>query len=425
MKAIIVHDREPVAAAISDICVGCGLLPDHVTCVSDASSARRAMRSTLYDIAIIDLTIANISGQDDPTYLVADQLLTEIYLLDDLKVPSDIIGITQDAATLERVSTSIATNVMTVVEETRDDDRWKERLGQKVRYTLRASSHRQMGTNAQYDYDLLLFTALDEELEPFRNRFDFSDSGIFPRTYTFGFVDKDHQGRRGIAFSIGKSGEARAASFAQSLFSLFRPRLALMTGICGGVPDKTNLGDIVFAESALDWDYGKWLESDVSSESTSGDRPSGPEPRFVSRPDPISIRGSRAHGAVRDLLAGKALEEPGFLRSIAEGSQGVIRSFASHLAPYGSGSSVISSGSILDQVRGLNDSIRGVDMECYGFYHAGVNTHVIKPELLCIKSVSDYSNGTKGDSHHQACSFASAKVGMLLAEEAWDFSRDS
>lgn len=421
MRAIIVHDRDTVAAEIERICAQCGLSGEHITRVRDATSARRAMSATLYDLAIIDLTIANISGRDEPSYAMADQLLAEIYLLDDMKVPGDIIGITQDAAALKRVATSIASNVMTVVEETPADSDWKIRLSEKILYTQRAAIHRQIGTNAQHEFDVLILTALDEEIEPYRERYDFSESNLFPRTYTFGFIDADGVGRRGAAFSIGKSGEARAASFAQSLLSIFRPRLALMTGICGGVPVKTQLGDIIFAESVLDWDYGKWLDGGADNEIGKENNPVS-EPRFVSRPDPISIRGSQAHGVVRDLIADRTLDEPNFLRGIAEGSLGLIKGFNSHLAPFGSGSAVISSDTILAQVRGLNDSIRGVDMECYGFYHAGANTHVARPEMLCVKSVSDHSNGTKGDSHHRACSVASAHVAMLIIEKYWKFS---
>lgn len=38
-----------------------------------------------------------------------------------------------------------------------------------------------------------------------------------------------------------------------------------MTGICGGVKDKNNIGDLVFADAAIDWDYGKWSDEKLTS----------------------------------------------------------------------------------------------------------------------------------------------------------------
>jgi nucleoside phosphorylase len=167
-----------------------------------------------------------------------------------------------------------------------------------------------------------------------------------------------------------------------------------MTGIRGGVPEKTALGDVIFAESAVDWDYGKWEEIldpravyETGVDKSTAFRTTS---KFVSRPDPQSIRGSRAHGAVRDLLNRDPIELAILSKEIAQMSEGKISKFTPHLAPFGSGSSVVASEFILEQVRSLNDSIRGVDMECYGFYFAAKTTHVAKPEVLCIKAVSDF-----------------------------------
>lgn len=409
MKIVIVHDRPTVAAAISNICVDAGAREADVVIVEDAVSARLAMTGTRFDLAIIDLTIPFIKGAGEATYAIADQLLTELSLTENMYVPGDIIGITQDATALKLVENAIPSKVMTIIEQKGDEPEWKQRLDEKLRYLQRSLAHRARAINAQHDFDLLVFCALDKELKPYRDHYDFSPLPHTDRCYVFGFTCHQGTQRRGIAYAVGGSGEARAASHAQSLISLFRPKLAIMSGICGGVPGKTNLGDIVFAESAVDWDYGKWEEDEEGRS------------KFVPRPDPQSIKGSLIHGAVRDLIDQELLANSALVDELQKETKGAITAFTSHNAPFGSGSSVIASDTILAQVRGLNEAIRGVDMECFGFYHAALNTHVIRPNVLCIKAVSDFSNGLKDDTKHEACCFASSRVARFLIEELWDF----
>ena len=427
MRVLIIHDRVEVANKIVEIAISTGVEPRLLSVVDDGTSARSSLRGSIFDLVIIDLTLPHIKGIDSPSYQTADNLLKEIFLLGDLKVPGDIIAITKSIEAFDLIATSVGPHVMTTIEED-DDSLWESKLKEKIEYTRRAASTRQLSMNSSYDFDCMIITALDKELAPLKAEYDFTEHPLFVGAFTFQFPDKTDTLRRAVAFSIGKSGEARAASFTQSLLSVFKPRLAIMLGICGGVQGKIALGDIVFAESAIDWDYGKWVEP-VAQEPTTASAASKPivalpnlEPRFAARPGPISINGSKAHRAARALIESNSHAEPAFLKRIKEASLGLITSPTPQLAPMASGSSVVGSEAVLDRVRTLNDAIRGVDMECFGFYFATSNTHVVRPEFLCIKSVSDFSNGTKDDEYHPGASFAAAAYGQLILEKFWDFS---
>lgn len=425
MKVIVVHDRQEVADKIVEMLSQQGIINEDICHVLDAVSARNALTNERYDLAVIDLTIPHIFGRDKPSYQVADHLISEIYLLDHLYVPGDVIGITADMDAFNSVSTSIAANVMTIVQQSKDCMHWLEALREKVDYISRAASHRNRAFNSSHDYDVLIVTALDEELEPIKNFYDVSELPSFDRALTFAFVDRGGRGRRGVAFSVGAAGEAKAASFTQSLIGAFRPKLALMTGICGGVPEKTKLGDVIIAESALDWDYGKWQEeahpADAPTLSEGDARPNGAL-KFVSRPDPQSISGTKAHGVARDLLTSGIDKNPEIIDEIKRESKGLVDRLKIRLAPFGSGSAVVGSDVILTQVRSLNDAIRGVDMESFGFYFACRHSKVIAPEAMCIKSVCDFADGTKNDEYHEACSFMSAMVARHIIEKIWDFA---
>jgi nucleoside phosphorylase len=58
----------------------------------------------------------------------------------------------------------------------------------------------------------------------------------------------------------------------------------------------------------------------------------------------------------------------------------------------------------------LNENIAAVDMESYGLYYAAHNALVVKPQVVCIKGVSDLCDARKNDKLHDAASYASAAV---------------
>ncbi len=422
MRILVAHDREPVAQELRAAIESCGLNDLLVDIVDDGTSTRRALSRNVYDLLVIDLTLPHIKGSDHPSYSVADNLLRELILLDDLKMPGDTIGITKDVDALERIQTSIGSHVMAVISEDADG-RWKRMVSDKVRYASRVANARRDNLNSQYDYDCLIVTALDKELRPFEEYFEFSPLPGFPGAATFAFRDSQGSIRRGAAFAIGKSGEARAASYTQSLISFFRPKLCLMSGICGGVEGKVELGDLIFASSAVDWDYGKWEEAKQSVGNENDNNPSARAQSavFRSRPGPIPIGDGEVDRIVRRLIGSDFLNLPTLLRNVAQRSTGLIVKPDIHYAPMASGSSVISNTSILMRVRDLNDSIRGIDMECFGFYHASLHTNVIKPAFFCVKSVSDYADGSKGDSYHEGCCYISSQACLYLMGSMWVF----
>lgn len=171
--------------------------------------------------------------------------------------------------------------------------------------------------------------------------------------------------------------------------------------------------DAAFFESAYDWDYGKWSEETGKN----GER----RPKFRPRPSPISIMDQKTHRAAREVVQSDFSKLPDFRRRVEQLSKGKLDSIALHLSPAGSGSAVVANEAIVSGIRGLNESIWAVDMECYGFYYAAKTTRVINPQFICIKSVSDFCNGEKGDDLHEVCSDISAAAVMEILTRHWEF----
>lgn len=410
MKVLIVHDRAEAAAEIKAVVEDdCGAM-DQCEVVADYQSARECLSNHIYELLIVDLTIPVRKGVGSPSFDNIHALLNELFTTDNLHVPGDIIGITKDIDALKLVDNKLGPHLMIAIPEDSVGE-WKKYLREKLAYARNAARTRSIAINAHHDYDALIITAMDVELAPYEEMFDFYDIKHFRDAREFLFNDRNGTLRRGVAFSIGRSGQPSAASMAQALISFFRPRVAIMSGYCGGVKGKVELGDLIFFEAAYAWDYGKWEEE--------GDPPVSV---FRARPAPIAIVDDPLH------IAARAFRRPGFpnredIRSrVEEISDKKMSKFAIHLKPAASGSAVVAADDIIGRIRGLNDAAWAIDMESYGFYHAARNTRVAKPDFICVKAVSDFANGEKGDELHECCSFLSAKFVDLLLTEHWDFN---
>ncbi len=400
MEVLIVHDRIDAIESIQDVLAGAGLDEHKISVSEDIRSARQLVSDKTFDLIILDLTVPDVKGRDEPGFRQVENFLRDIYEFEDLLAPGDLIGISQEADALQLMHSGLGAHFMVAIPED-DAGVWKSHLEDRIRYSLRSTTSKQLSLARQYGIDVLLITAMDKEFSPYRELFELIELTVFPGVYSFVFSDKHGAVRNGVAFSVGASGQASAASRTQSLVSWFRPRVAFMSGYCGGVETKVNLGDLCFFESAAPWDYGKWSETrDESGKLVSE--------QFLSRPNALNVPDQQLKNAARFLV-----EQNGALTDqeiVALGKQSPDPALEPkfRLTHAASGSAVVANDTVVTQITGLNDAIRVVDMESYGFYDACQNTFVAQPRYFCLKSVSDFCNGEKGDDYHDVCSYLSA-----------------
>jgi nucleoside phosphorylase/CheY-like chemotaxis protein len=407
MRILVIHDRQEVSEQIEDVLKTVGVEQNEVSFVEDGVSARLALQSATYDLAIVDLTIPHIKNKTNPTFSVAEELLVEIFEAATLNPPGDIIGLTKDESALERIDSKIGPHLMAIIEEDQSGA-WKSRLKDRVEYVIKAAQSRQRSVNQHYDYDLAIITALDKEYAPFKQIFELTDLPYFGGAESFLFSDKSGKIRKGIAYSVGRAGQASAASVTQAIVTQFRPSLVLMSGFCGGFSSKTVAGEILIADSVFDWDFGKWTGDEEKA-------------RFVPRPEPVTIRETKAHRFARDFVQKKLSKENEVLGVLGGLSQNRINKIKMTLGPMASGSAVVAHRVLIDRIQGLNENILGVDMEAYGFAYACYRTPVIRPEFLVVKSVSDFCDLKKDDKDHAACCYLSAKVVEEVVSKQWVF----
>jgi nucleoside phosphorylase/DNA-binding NarL/FixJ family response regulator len=406
MKVLIVHDRrsvgEQIEAIVSEVC------PAAITArADDGISARDRLTSDHYDLCILDLTLPNVSGRSPVGFQVVEALLEEMLISTSMLVPGSILGITRDADALNRIQNNVGQHLMAIVEE-RDDKNWIKQLSDRIEYVRNSTSARANALLTKYDFDALILTALDKELAPYHELFELTNHPRFDGLSQFTFVDGKQKVRKGACFAIGRAGQASAASEAQGLLCQLRPRIAIMTGFCGGIPGKAELGDILFAEMAIDWDYGKWKPHETMA-------------RLYSRPEPINIRNSRTHRIARSFVENGAYDGETLRGAVARLSEGEVLQPNIKLSPFASGSAVIGDYNVVTEIQTLHDNIGAVDMESYGFYYACEYPHAAKPEFICVKSVADDCGPDKSDRLHRSCSFSSAFIAKEILTKAWEF----
>ncbi|MDX8500690.1 hypothetical protein RFM99_20000 [Mesorhizobium sp. VK4C] len=396
MKVLVVHDRDEVLTEIAEVLLEAGVDAGDVRTAIDARTARVFLAAEQFDLAVIDLTLSH-AQRAEPSYEIAEELLLDVFSSSSaFNLPGDLIGITKEAKAFHNIGTSVGAHLMTIVEED-EGDLWKQQLRDRVDYLLKVQGSRQRSLNRHYDFDVAIVTALDKEFSPFHDIFEFYQIDYFLGAYRFGFRDRHDKIRKGVAFSIGRAGQTSAASAVQAILTQFRPSLCLMSGFCGGFEKKTQIGEVLLAESVVDWDFGKWEGK-------------GNEAVFVPRPEPIGIRDKPIHTLARSFLRRRLKKHDDIAGRVSILSEGRINEIKVSLGPIASGSSVVADPIIISRIKSVNENILGVDMESFALYFSAANTPVTKPEFLMVKAVCDYCDRAKDSKDQDACAYLAARV---------------
>lgn len=403
MKVLIVHDRIEVSSIITSLLISLNISFDHIYVAEDGVTARKYLSTELFDLAIFDLTIPHMKGRS-VCYTVIDDLLAELFDTDQMIMPGDLIGLTLDLDALNKIDNNIGPHLMAVVVQDQDGN-WENQLSNRIQYAKKASVARQRSLNQHYVYDVAIITALDKELTPYRSLFELKDVPYSSFIQEFMFRDYNKKLRRGIVHAIGRAGQASAASATQAIITQYRPKVAIMTGFCGGFTQKVKIGDVIISESISDWDSGKW----------SGECQGA---MFHPRPEPLSIRGTYAHNVARKLINTQQQYAPLILSSAINKK---ITELNVTLGATSSGSSVVAHRDVIGKIRDANENLIGVDMEGFGFTYACQHTPVVKPQSIVIKTVADYCDQTKNNDFHDECCVLSSNVAKIIIENLWDF----
>lgn len=170
----------------------------------------------------------------------------------------------------------------------------------------------------------------------------------------------------------------------------YHPKLLLMGGICAGVEGKTSIGDLIVADPVFNYEAGKRT-------------PKGFEANYTQR---------HLTRKCRELVE-ELKNDRTFLRTIKDSwdidTGKPHTEIDVHIAPMGSGSSVLTEPKVLEDISHHQRKITGIDMESFAIGQSAYEVLGEETPWIVVKGVQDYANEDKNDKSREYAAYVSAK----------------
>lgn len=257
IKVLIVDDNKDKIKSLKIELISFGVPAQNIHSAEHSVDARRALNSHAYDLLLLDLILPSRPGAKESAETGLD-LLRQIMEDGELPPPRNIVGVTADEQALAQFDEEFRSLTIQILFYDAADDAWRVSLGHLVS-SIKAS----IANESNFSSDVCFITALrDPEL-----------LGVLSLPVDWGVEESLGNGilfQRGIYLDGEKRlnlicahstqmGLVSAAFLSRLIIERFKPRLIMMTGICGGIGDSVKLGDLIIAEKSWDWQSGKWL----------------------------------------------------------------------------------------------------------------------------------------------------------------------
>lgn len=378
IKILLVDDDE------SKVCILRATLAAHkrkkqieLTVEGTSTEAKRQMRSTQYDLLLLDQNLPRRAGEG----------IIEGEGLDVLKELSDESEMLQPHHILifsayepkQVGKLSAADFGWSFLRYSEDSNAWKVPLASKIEYihqqALQAEKHDRYPV---YDFDIAVVTALQDPEWSYIQEWEVNwQSKFIPGDYREYFVgEKRIPGKRlkMVGLPIREMGMVGASCAVASMIRYFRPKLVVIAGIAAGVVEEQKIGEIVVGKHAWNYDAGKVLEDP------------GKQIAYLPEPDPVPV-----DPAFFALLQGICSSAEFLTRMRARFAGKKLELGEIQFGPVASGSAVIESPTTVQRVLSQNRKARSLDMEVYGVYAACFKSPLPKPYFFSAKAVSDFA----------------------------------
>ena len=223
-------------------------------------------------------------------------------------------------------------------------------------------------------------------------------------SYLVADVKRGSRNVRIVTLRQQEKGLTSAAITATKALCLWKPNLAVMTGICAGVQGSVNLGDLVVASQCFEHSSGQLRDGEMI---------------------PLQNRVSTPPWVLDFLMS--LTDSQDLQKQIRNGFGQPMPADAKPTIHYGSmacGPQVIKDKSYVDLLKSKEHSLLAIDMESYGVaLAASMCSTYSRPIIpLVVKGVCDFADSEKTDDWHDYCSYASASFVSAVLEQA--LSRD-
>lgn len=396
LSILIVEDEVNKRSALCDAIreFDAGLL-DATESVTDVHAARKILKRKKFDLLILDINIpcrmeekVRIGGGLEVLQFIRDN--------DAAIPPTAIIGMTAYDEGIIAAGDDVTSPIWKLIKFSLDDRSWCQVLHNALRYLVKTKRPPFFNDGNSYHVDLGIVVALDEELKPILNTPSDWKEVVVPHDitkYWIGNFKRDTKQLSVVACCAPMMGMPTASVLATKLISAFRPKYLAMAGICAGVKDKSDFGDIVIADPCFDWGSGKWREVENSD-------------RLEFKPAAYQWRLDTELRARIDAL-GKDTELLAKIRKDYDGDR-PERAPKVLIDAMASGGSVLQAKLLMEDVREQHKNLVGVDMEVYAVFTAAAYSATPRPYCFTMKSVCDFGDGDKNNKFHAYAAHCSA-----------------
>lgn len=390
IKVLVAEDNAQKARTIKAELIAQGVSDDSIIISSSGVATRALLRDGAFSLLLLDLALPNREG-DNPSPEVGLEILRLI--VDDQEYPSPIaiLGTTADQESLEKYHDQFLELITQILFITPTDNEWKTSIRNTIGRLVQAEK-----STKPHAIDVCYITALrDPELAAILNLPISWGSELSMGNGILVQEGSATVNGKKLSFICAHSphmGLVAASFMTRALWEKYRPKVIMMTGICGGL-GSAQLGDVVIAERSWDWQSGKWLHD--------GSFSSSPDQKEAT-PELIALaRGTLADA--EDFWKNSESRPPNKPRL--------------HIAPMVSGSAVVENPELHARFFSQHRKAIAVDMECYGVYFSASMSGSPAPKFICIKSISDLANRDKSDNFQEFCSGLSASISFKIIEK--------
>lgn len=400
IKILIIDDVKEKLEALSNTLLS--VYPSDKLYINSANTiaeGREKLQSTTYDLLILDMVLPELSG-DEASKEAGIDFLSEIYQNDSIKAPLQIIGLTEYETEFSLLQQNFKDKLWYLLFYSRTSDDWKKQLKTKLIQLGQCKSNIENEIRNGEKYDIGIICALREEFSQLLEAFSrVTWTNIHSEGLPYAFkkcivTTRSMKDLKIIAACTDKPGMCPTAILASTMFTKLGVETIFMTGITAGIQlDNLQLGDIIIADSIIDYACGKIKEEQGEIKLLKEINQIPANRQLISKmADFISDLDVRDE--INAELNSKNLKD--------ERNNIDFRIAKTVCGPY-----VMAAPSIIQDIQKDERKLQALDMEGFGLY---LTAHTLDKKALWLKGISDFADSHKGDDKHKSCSYASAKL---------------
>lgn len=398
-KILIIEDnREKLKNILNVITSKCEIPEEFIDHDIDATSARKLLKTTHYDLLIVDIAIPN-KKSDDIDNEGGVKLVNEILERGIYKIPSHILGLTAYSEIFEKAVENLSESIISVVRYSDTDIEWEEKLIIGIRQWKNSKETASM-ESIDYNYDIAIITAVSVEFEAVKalssnwERVKIEGDPTYYVKTTFSNSEKKFNV---IAACMPQMGMIASSVLCMKLIYNFRPHYLFMPGIAASLKSKEGYG------------YGDVLVIDESWDGGAGKVGKDEDGSYVFEKNALHLRlDNELSEKIRALKDNTRL-----LREIKDNYKYANvpnTELNIHIGSVVSVAGVIANEDISQQLKTQDRKLMGLEMEVYGLYYASQNCTSPKPLTMALKSICDFADSKKDDSFQAYAAYTSAQV---------------